>query len=131
MTEVDDILAHHGVKGMHWGVRKERGSSVVKSLKAKVAAKNVKVAPSHDAAKASAAKEKLNKSGIHSLSNEELQSLTTRLNLEKQVTSIKKTTFSDTVKQQATKIIADAAKQQLTKIANDAVAKQVAKAMPA
>ena len=66
---VDNFLAHFGVKGMHWGVRRHRPLAAgpssadhheVKNLGSKIS--------SHG--------------GIHALSNDELQKVITRLNLE-------------------------------------------------
>jgi hypothetical protein len=68
----DEFLAHFGVKGMKWGVRKDaalRGTSSVH-------------AAHEDAIKAQAAKEKVKVGGVKALSNEELQALVTRQNLE-------------------------------------------------
>jgi hypothetical protein len=72
MTDTESFLAHFGVKGMKWGVRKDAalaGTSSVHSAH-------------EDAVKAQAAKEKVKVSGVKSLSNEELQALVTRQNLE-------------------------------------------------
>lgn len=63
--EYDNYLAHYGVKGMKWGVRK-------KSSKA-----------SADSKEATAAKKKAKKSGSESLSNKELKTIQERRNLEK------------------------------------------------
>lgn len=67
-----NVLEHHGVKGMHWGVRKNsnEGSS--------------KPSPSADHAKVEAYKAKAKSGGVKALSNDELQSIVTRLNLEQQ-----------------------------------------------
>lgn len=70
MQTVEDVLQHFGVKGMRWGVRRKTGS--------------VDKSPSDDAASASRAKMKIRKGGIETLSNKELQSLVTRMNLEQQ-----------------------------------------------
>lgn len=85
---VENILAHHGVKGMKWGVRKDRHSSDVtvihrpgKSLRSRGGER----LPAHeDAVKAQIAKQKAKKSSVHSLSNHELQQLVNRMNLEQQ-----------------------------------------------
>lgn len=70
-TAVDNIL-HFGVKGMHWGVRKERAP----------------VSRSVDSAKAAKAKKKLKEKGVHSLSNEEIRNLTQRIELEKRMKDV-------------------------------------------
>jgi 2'-5' RNA ligase len=92
------FISHHGVKGMKWGVRKSRplpspvaaqAHAVVSSNKLSKSKIKVKGGenhpPSHDAIKAAVAKQKLKKSGPVALSNQELQELATRMNLEQQV----------------------------------------------
>lgn len=68
---VENVLAHHGTKGMRWGIRKGRSSS-----------------PSHpvseDHASAEAHSSKAKEGGVKALSNKELQAIITRKNLEKQ-----------------------------------------------
>lgn len=71
MPTLEEVLAHHGIKGMKWGVRRGRNVSANHP-------------PSEDAAKAGAAKTKAKTSGTHSLSNKELQDIVTRMNLEQQ-----------------------------------------------
>lgn len=60
----DEFLAHHGVKGMKWGKRKGSTSSVATS-------------DDHDSARA------LSKKSAKELSNKELKTLNSRLQLEK------------------------------------------------
>lgn len=76
MTEVDEFLSHYGVRGMHWGVRHRRpGSSPASRSSGPV---------SSDAARAARLKTRAETHGTRSLSNQELQTLVTRLNLESQ-----------------------------------------------
>jgi len=86
----DANLAHYGVLGMKWGVRKPEGappgpaSSVVK----KQSRKGIKTTggernpASEDAVKSALSKQIAKKSGTHSLSNQDLQQLVNRMNLE-------------------------------------------------
>lgn len=67
------MLAHHGIKGMRWGVRK--GSSESTSSHE---------GPSTDHLVAEAHKATVKTSGVRALSNNDLQQLVTRLNLEQQ-----------------------------------------------
>lgn len=66
----ESFLAHYGVKGMKWGVRRSPQEL------------------SADAERANTAKTKARASGLGSLSNQELKDLTSRLNLETQVASL-------------------------------------------
>jgi hypothetical protein len=67
VKEINEILAHVGVKGMKWGVRKS---------------KIPKMGPSDDAKKAHRAFVKSKRSGVVALSNKELKALNARLELE-------------------------------------------------
>lgn len=93
LDELDATLAHFGIPGMKWGHRKSRGSTSVPTGPELVLIKqnrkgNLETAggrghnPSVDALSAVALRQKAHASGVHSLSNPELQSLVTRMNLE-------------------------------------------------
>jgi 2'-5' RNA ligase len=125
MAQTADIgaewLAHHGVKGMKWGHRKERGTpgffetkraqserearvkrtpitprtiDTIGSSGRKKTTISVKGGQDHpatpDALRVAGAQQKLKKSGVHALSNKELQEVATRLNLEVQVKNLTK-----------------------------------------
>lgn len=88
----DDVLTHYGIKGMKWGVRRTR-----KQLDA----------ASDDAKRASEARDKIkrNRGSTDPLSNQELQQLVTRMNLERQYSSLAQTQKSTRKGQQAVKEI--------------------------
>lgn len=79
MTEkppsLQEIIMHFGIKGMKWGVRRADPSSAS--------------TPSEDSAKATELRQKIKTSGTRSLSNTELQTVITRLNLETQYAGLK------------------------------------------
>ncbi len=87
-SPVEKVLAHFGVKGMKWGVRKDRSSGpqpITTHSKPgqKVTSKGGGGrSPHEDAKRAVALAQKAKKSTTHSLSNEELKDLLTRLDLE-------------------------------------------------
>jgi hypothetical protein len=67
---IEEVLEHHGVKGMHWGVSRTRAQLD---------------SASEDFKKASAHRSTIkDKGGTHALQNKELQFVITRLNLEQQ-----------------------------------------------
>lgn len=85
-----NILSHHGIKGMRWGVRggvgTPRAASVTQKGKKKLKGTGGEGHPAHkDAVSARTLGQKAKKSGHQSLSNEELQKYATRLNLEQSV----------------------------------------------
>jgi len=73
-------LNHYGVKGMHWGVRRDRSGGGSDS------APNPTPKPrmSEDAKNVEKAFGKIDRGGTDALSNQELQGVVTRLNLEQQ-----------------------------------------------
>lgn len=93
-----DVLSHYGIKGMHWGQRKDRGSNggpVAVTTRAKpgrlVKAEGGKHHPPHeDAVRIAVSRQKARKSTTDSLSNTELRDLVNRLNLEKQYSDLMK-----------------------------------------
>lgn len=91
---VEDILSHHGVKGMKWGVRQRIRESTGRAgpqkvtVKPTVTRKGIKTKggaghPAHpDAVRARTLGQVGKKSGLSALSDNELQAYTKRLNLE-------------------------------------------------
>jgi len=84
---VEDILAHHGVKGQRWGVRRKRTSGTqavtVTDKRKKLKTSGGKGFPAHaDAVRARTVAQVAKKSGYKSVSNRDLQDYNTRLNLE-------------------------------------------------
>ncbi len=74
-----DFLEHYGTKGMKWGVRKKPGSGVRRAApKATASAKSTKIKKGAEGSK------KYKKSSAKTLSNKELQTRVSRLNMEKQ-----------------------------------------------
>ena len=108
----EEFFEHFGVKGMKWGVRRGAGASNSPTSK--------------DAAKASKFQQVAKKSGTRALSNEELQTLVTRMNLEQQYNRLKPPTPT----KKATKFVGDfllsVGKQQASKFANDQFGKFIA-----
>lgn len=116
-STVDDVLAHFGVKGMKWGVRKRRqnasdfkeqhpGLSTDASVKTKVIKGptpiQAKIVPGrpvqtrggkrhptvNDAIRSAALRQKLNASGKQSLTNDEIRFLVDRLTLETRLSQV-------------------------------------------
>lgn len=109
----DDVLEHFGVKGMKWGVRKNRSGSA-----------------SEDAQRADAARKKIKTGGgTKALSNKELQDLVTRMNLEQQYKKLTPPPKSSAAKKFVTDILVNVGKQQASKVVSDLATKQVAEAM--
>lgn len=91
---VAEELAHFGVKGMRWGVRRSESQLArvgstdsdvtvkAKGGKIKGASGGSATKPSEDALNAAVAKQRLKKGSIDSLSNEELNTLVKRMELE-------------------------------------------------
>jgi 2'-5' RNA ligase len=97
-----EFLAHYGVRGMHWGVRKEPPAAVAPSASSVVPRgekrkTKIKVeggenhAAASDAIKVAQHRAKLAKSGTSALSNAELREVANRLQLEQQVKQLSTT----------------------------------------
>ena len=94
MDEIDKVLAHFGVKGMKWGVRRNRrpvGVTVTTKPGGKIKTSGGKNQPaSKDAVTAARLKQRAKKSKASSLSNAELQALIRRMQLERQFKELKR-----------------------------------------
>lgn len=116
--DVDVFLAHHGVKGMKWGRRKDRRSKGrTKSGKKKSNLKRLKDTPAV----------RRREEAIKTLSNQELQERITRLNLENQYRKLNQT-HSEKAKNWMKKKGANFLGQQMDNIAREAVKAGVNKA---
>lgn len=121
-TATDKFLEHFGVKGMKWGVRKDRGGSsgpqavVTRSKPGQrvTASGGGGRLPHEDAKRAVALAQKAKSSTTHSLSNEELKDLLTRLDLESRYTKLNPP--KATVKGFIAKQLAAAGQQELKKV---------------
>lgn len=109
---VRNVLEHHGVKGMKWGVRKDDpGGNRLRRL-----GKKPSSPPSEDKSRAEAVKAKVTKSGsTHALSNAELQDLVKRMNLEQQFSRMSPPRVS--VGKKAAKVIVKNAGEVTTNVA--------------
>jgi hypothetical protein len=86
MHDVNNILEHYGIPGMHWGHHKSRSIKPRKISRREM----VERESSEDAIK----KNQLRKKKLHELTNEELKALNTRMQLEKQYRELTKTDVS-------------------------------------
>jgi hypothetical protein len=117
----DGSLKHFGVKGMHWGHRK--GTTVESDgVKAKVSPHS-----SEDSASASLLKAKIKKTGVESLSNDELSKLLTRLDLEGRYGRLdaKDVTAGERIVDEILGVGKNVAGQQATSFANKYAAKGI------
>lgn len=91
---IDDILAHHGVKGMKWGVRKNRSNPTAVTLNSRPGRK-IKTSggqnqpASRDAKAAARIRQRAKASSVDSLSNADLKALVNRMQLERQYSQLK------------------------------------------
>lgn len=95
VSGVEKMLAHYGIKGMRWGVRRNVGSDgrveVTTTVRPgqKVVAKGGQGQPAHeDAVRTAVSKQKAKASTTDALSTKELQELVNRMNLEQQYSKL-------------------------------------------
>lgn len=118
--KADDFLQHFGVKGMRWGVRKDRSHPSSHG-------------GSEDHNNAAAARAKARKGGVKSLSNKELQDMITRMNLEQQYVRLAPPSKGAIILRKGSQVVGEillgVGKSQATKILNDQATKLVAQAL--
>lgn len=134
-----NVLKHHGVKGMRWGVRRKNVGSpnevTVSVNKSKLSKKRIKTSggsghtPSSEAVASRVAAQKAKKSGVESLSNDEIQKAVQRMNLEASFKSAAVKQDRSPVKKFIAELLINSGKQQATRVANDQAAKAVDKAL--
>jgi 2'-5' RNA ligase len=127
---VANILSHHGVKGMRWGVRSR--SAGVEAVSVTDKRKRIKTSggrghpASSDAVRVRTIGQVGKKSGLKALSNEELQAYNQRLNLEQQA---KRLSYNDKSppKKFVLTLLGQTGKQQASEAANTVASQQVKK----
>jgi hypothetical protein len=100
----EDFLEHFGVKGMHWGVRRSSSGG----------GSGHQVSP--DAARAEASAATVRRHGTSALSNQDLQHLVNRVNLENQHARLTAETTGKTV---VKKFLIEQGKRQLNEVTNE------------
>lgn len=126
--KVNDILEHYGVKGMRWGTRRSGvpPSSVIitqkgKKLKAK-GGENYTASP--DAIRAKTIGQVKKKSGVSAISNKDLQTYSSRLNLEQ---NVKRLDYNkkNAAQKFVSSLLGNTGKSAAQQVANEAASKQV------
>jgi hypothetical protein len=120
MDAVEEHLEHYGIRGMKWGVRRTRAQIDADSAdKATTRALGEKV--------------KKNRGSTDSLSNQELQAVITRMNLEQQYANLTSKESNKNTQQRgakwASEFTSSVANTQLRNAANKVVAYQVEQAL--
>jgi 2'-5' RNA ligase len=113
--KIGDVIAHYGVKGMKWGIRRKNVGTASEKV------------VSEDAAKAAGAASKAKKQGKQALSNEEMQALVTRMNLERQLSSLTPPSRAQAGAKFVGKILVNTGNNQMQRVINDQATKAVKK----
>lgn len=140
-TATESILKHFGVKGMRWGVRKQRpsssgGSSAQEPKKAKSGEQSSPTRSSDGRIRVAGAKKvevpkpasNLSKP-VHSMSDEELRQAIARINMERQFAQLtQKPAKGEAAKQFVVGVLKDVGSQQAKVLLNAVATQQMAKA---
>lgn len=130
---VGDILEHHGVKGMKWGVRKDRSSNVTVERGGRKGRK-LKTSGGHDlpvhadAKRAATTKQVKKASGTVALSNKDLADYAKRLELEQRVKRLEFESSSPS-KKFIKRILGQSGNQAANQVASQATTKAVKKGL--
>ena len=126
---VKDLLTHHGVKGMRWGIRRKATVGpqevIISDKRRRIGTSGGAGHPAHsDAVRVRTIGQIGKKSGLKALSDQELQAYTRRLNLEQQA---KRLRFEDSSppKKFVLRILGQTGKTTVQNAANDAAAQTV------
>lgn len=135
MTVVDDILSHHGIKGMHWGIRSAgKSSGETRVIEHPVGhepmpthnSSGAKITYVHEHAAGKAATDQIIKQhGIQAVSNHQLRSANERTDLESRYQALNPTRASRG-SQFVKDLVGQTAKQQTTAAVNRQIAKTLA-----
>ena len=128
------VLSHYGVKGMKWGVTRT-ASQLARAAQQRrsdsVAAKKAAAEPSEDFKRTLPSRSK----PVSALSNQEIQDLVTRLNLEQNYarltaeSNVKTASAVTRGRKYATKLIVDVGQEQVKRVARAAATQKVDKVM--
>lgn len=123
-------LEHHGIKGMHWGVRRQKAADG----RVRGPSRSVRGGISSDAARAKESHTTAKTHGVHALSNQDLQHLVSRMNLEQQYSRLSSSSTNKTKVKRgfgAVKSVLSVAKtvQEVHSLANSPMMKDLKKAL--
>lgn len=138
----DDFLSHYGVKGMKWGVRRDRAVKKAAAEGKPLAFKRVTPAPGTSKRAKRKAANKLDpsedkkafirvsnkvgtKGNTKALSNNDLKLLNERLRLEQEYTRLSGEGGSSRGRKLAVDILSNTGQKQLKRVANQAAANQI------
>lgn len=132
MTVVDDLLAHHGIKGMRWGVERSRSATETHIVSDSTGERHpvpthtedgTKIKYVHEHAAGKAETDRIVKEhGIQAVSNYQLRSANERSDLESRYK-----TLNPSVADKGKKVVGDLVKETGKQEARKALAKQIAK----